>query len=255
MDPMIEWGMFGPLQRVFDLWRSRKAEQQRRIERVVDKYLVAARSKPDFIGETDGLAALLRAGALTLQSSGEIEEACSLIYKHGETDPIALLKQIPGVDTRAFLEYANRTGADLRDWPLLLASIIEFGGDGQAAATAIFREGPQQPTITPDRLAGLFANRTEIQGQRLVQHFIGRWITVVGEVSNVTGKPGERHVQVSLVGTPSVFLYFESNERLASLPRGATITARGRIGEVLSWLVSLEDCEILNVDKRSRSQS
>jgi hypothetical protein len=106
---------------------------------------------------------------------------------------------------------------------------------------------------TPEELAKMFENLTDMQAQRLVAPFIGEWLEVSGSLRSVSA--ARNHVQVMFEGPPAggwggyVQMYFSAKEwsrRLGLLNRGDRISIRGRIGEIHSFGVLLGDCELVD---------
>lgn len=113
--------------------------------------------------------------------------------------------------------------------------------------------------ITPEYLADLFDDRTDLQAKGLVEPYIGKWMKVSGPLGNVS-PPNKYFTQVTLK-TKGMFdgggrfethgylyMYFKPGweERLAMLRPDTSIAVVGRLKEV-NWVeVHLEHCELVD---------
>lgn len=110
----------------------------------------------------------------------------------------------------------------------------------------------QATDVTPVRLTGFFENRTDIQAQRTVEPFIGKWMTVSGPLGNVSAFKTISQVTFApeTFDSTTVYMYFKDREtvetRLYGLKSGDQLTVRGRIDKVTSHSVDLEDCELVD---------
>jgi hypothetical protein len=119
--------------------------------------------------------------------------------------------------------------------------------------------------ITPEYLIGLFnvPDRTTLQAERDVEPFLGKWITVSGEMADL-----ERHADVSFVSmfvhrkstlTNRWFmvLYFrgKSIDRAMLVRKGAGLRAIGRIDRVSSHSLSLDPSELIDAVSPTASPS
>jgi hypothetical protein len=97
---------------------------------------------------------------------------------------------------------------------------------------------------TPEGLiAFLSGGLTDMQAQKLVAPFLGKWMQVSGAVSHV-GDTG----QVTFKGR-EVYMWFRGPEwldRLAMLSPGSQISVVGRITKIQYSSVRLEDCELVD---------
>lgn len=109
--------------------------------------------------------------------------------------------------------------------------------------------------VTPEYLTGLFDDHTDIQAERLIEAFIGKWMRVSGPVGNVSsiteGKAVVRFPNSSSgdpYGFLNVTMYFNDesviDNRLRILQKGDRIQVVGQIRRVSSAWVELEDCEL-----------
>jgi hypothetical protein len=103
--------------------------------------------------------------------------------------------------------------------------------------------------VTPEDLASVFKERTEIQARIQVADVIGKWMKVSGPLGNV----GEvtSFSQVTFAHRPShpasVYMWFHKGkwfDRLSVLHRGDNITVVGRITGVRYGELNLDNCEL-----------
>jgi hypothetical protein len=110
--------------------------------------------------------------------------------------------------------------------------------------------------VKPRYLAAFFKSHTAIQAAEMVAVYIGSWIRLSGSVGNVM-KNGPTRWQLTFtsrfsllrVQEPTVFMYFVGERwatRLATLRPGDKVIVDGRIREVDTLAVHLEDCEFVD---------
>jgi hypothetical protein len=109
--------------------------------------------------------------------------------------------------------------------------------------------------VSPSYLTGLYAKRTSMQGDALAAAYIGKWITVTGQVQDIsdfspmTGS-GPLYVQFRDSEEQSISALFpiksaESAEKISRIPHGGAITVRGKI-EIIDFMrVKLVECELI----------
>jgi hypothetical protein len=112
--------------------------------------------------------------------------------------------------------------------------------------------------VAPAYLVDFFKEHTDIQANRLLEPYIGKWMRVSGPLGNVMSSSGVR-VQVTFQHKPlferesegmadwlTIYMYFPeaTKDRLALLPRGTPITVLGRIRDAGAASIELEDCEL-----------
>jgi hypothetical protein len=107
------------------------------------------------------------------------------------------------------------------------------------------------PDITPQFLFSLLSGHTEVQAERLLDIYVGKWIKLSGDVNHV-GKfeYGSSTVMFSSQpskGVPVVAMEFSEawTGRLSVLRLGNNINVIGRIKSVNAMRVKLEDCELV----------
>jgi hypothetical protein len=116
---------------------------------------------------------------------------------------------------------------------------------------------PKKPNVidvTPEYLAGLFKGLTSIQGQKLADTYLGKWMKVSGPLGDV----GEFDVAGTQVvfnhGTYEVIVYMwfhdedYVNDRLSILKKGDRITVLGEIDRIRSVDVQLKHCQLVDAD-------
>jgi hypothetical protein len=103
--------------------------------------------------------------------------------------------------------------------------------------------------VTPEYLMELFREHTSIQGQRLIEPYIGKWMRVSGLLGDVSNN--EYFSQVVFEHRPRTFtalyMYFrqpDRSDRLSVLPRKTKLTVLGQIERVTSMEVHLDNCEL-----------
>jgi len=100
------------------------------------------------------------------------------------------------------------------------------------------------PSVTPEYLMGLFIGHTGVQGKKLLEPYIGKWIKVSGPLSNVRPTSPGILALVS-IGNKHVFMHFgdQWRERLSVLRLEDKITALCEIREAELFELSLDKCE------------
>lgn len=102
-------------------------------------------------------------------------------------------------------------------------------------------------------LAGLFKEHTEVQVQKLIANYLGKWTQFSGSLGQVTaGNFNKSLSHVTFEGplrNPFPSMSFRGEqwaERLSIMRRGTPITVRGRITEITNFSITLDDCELVN---------
>ncbi|MEW6223014.1 MAG: hypothetical protein AB1627_00140 [Chloroflexota bacterium] len=105
--------------------------------------------------------------------------------------------------------------------------------------------------VAPDYLWGLYDGRMAVQGDALVQPYLGKWLKFNGDVNDIQSKSrGELTLVPRRVpgwGSKMMMLHFDANwrDRVQALPRDAPFFAVGQIARVTGEWVSLEHCELV----------
>ena len=106
---------------------------------------------------------------------------------------------------------------------------------------------------TPDEILHEFDNRTDIQGERAVQAYIGKWLRLEGTVSNVRDSIGGDTISVlldnELIG---IILRFGKTRWLSdveTIAKGDKIAADGQIADVERRFMGLDHCEVLGISR------
>lgn len=101
-------------------------------------------------------------------------------------------------------------------------------------------------------LFALYAGKTEIQAQGAADAFIGKWITISGRIWSVSAWSGHFcQVMLERSDLRAVHMWFRDKswlDELSVLARGDQVTVRGRIDAVAGFVISLEDCELVEDD-------
>jgi hypothetical protein len=105
--------------------------------------------------------------------------------------------------------------------------------------------------ISPQELCGFYANVTSAQGDRLIKPYIGKWMRLSGEVSDVGHSgPKGNYSRVSLRNVPGIvyaLMFFDAKwyDHISVLDKGASATVLGKIASADEVSVRLEDCELI----------
>jgi hypothetical protein len=120
------------------------------------------------------------------------------------------------------------------------------------------RPQSQRPQSTPERnyvdfepgyLLSFFASHTAIQSKQMVAGYVGSWMRLSGRLGNVM-QNGEARWQLTFSPHVDVFMYFNGERwrpRLTTLRLGDKIIVDGRIRDVDTLSVHLEDCEFVDL--------
>ncbi len=106
--------------------------------------------------------------------------------------------------------------------------------------------------VTPEHLWSLFEGRTGIQGESLVEPFIGKWMRLAGPLGDV-GRISEKWLQVTFrYGTQPmgkhVYIYVRDKrwiDRVVLLKIGDEIVVLGRIERVSAMEIRLDHCVLV----------
>ena len=111
---------------------------------------------------------------------------------------------------------------------------------------------------TVEEITSEFEGRTEMQAQRIVKEYIGKWLEVDDVVGDVAEFSDEIMVVVGELQSKRVWLRFEKEQWLGTLETlrvGDRITARGEISDVRSYRITLRDCEALQLQRSNEAES
>jgi hypothetical protein len=147
-------------------------------------------------------------------------------------------------DTIAHLEKnANIQTSDApqrQDWTEMLAS--DTSPDRRVFVAA---------EVTVDYLTGLYDGRTQVQGDRLADPYIGKWMEISGSIEIMTGL-GAKATTITLspytVGHRGIsvwMMFLTDRDRLETIPLGGELTALGRIEKVTQDEIKLLECQLL----------
>ncbi len=141
----------------------------------------------------------------------------------------------------------------------LLRLVLILGGfvivakpyiDRRKTKAAPLSRGRVVVDVTPEYLTDLFRGLTSIQAHKLAAVYIGKWMTMAGrvaDVASVSARCSSVTFDRPLIG-PFVHTFFRTEEwidRVSFLKPGDSVTVVGRIGEVASAGVYLDDCELV----------
>jgi hypothetical protein len=107
--------------------------------------------------------------------------------------------------------------------------------------------------VIPRQLSDLFANHVSVQAMKLLEPFLGKWLKVSGQLSDLNKIGTTWHVG-AWIREPDgeslqLSLSFENGwgPRLSILSRGANIKVLGQIQEVRQRFVGLTRCELVDL--------
>jgi hypothetical protein len=103
--------------------------------------------------------------------------------------------------------------------------------------------------VTPSYLMGLYENRTSLQGDALAVAYIGKRMTVTGQVLDISQASASSDFFVQFRDNDNKYIaaHFprELSEQISHIPHGATITVSGEIETVDTTRLTLKDCELV----------
>jgi hypothetical protein len=106
------------------------------------------------------------------------------------------------------------------------------------------------PSITADYLLNLLEGHTQIQGKKLVEPYIGKWMKASGRLRDVhpNGAILVTFIHEGQVALSDIRMFFEERwlDRLSILRRGDELTVIGQITKVDGMGVRLENCELVD---------
>jgi hypothetical protein len=108
--------------------------------------------------------------------------------------------------------------------------------------------------ITSDNLRTFYRGRTQIEGDRLAEPYINKWITLEDKVTNISLKNFPNGYQITCTDNFVYALFDFSNKwknRIELLRVGDVITVCGKITSVNSSVILLTDCELINIQSSS----
>ena len=121
----------------------------------------------------------------------------------------------------------------------------------------------QFPSISPqservytlriaDEIFREFHDRTDMQAQRAVNGYLGKWLRVVEVIGNISEYEGTITVTLSRQQYDDVFLVFSKDrwqDILETVRDGDTIKAEGRIRSIGRYTMFLCDCEVTELSR------
>jgi hypothetical protein len=123
-------------------------------------------------------------------------------------------------------------------------------GDEEVPAARL-PDGRTLVDVTPAYLASLYGEHTEIQADKLLEAFVGKWMRVSGSVEEVFATD-ENGACVAFPhegpDEPSVMMYFRGkaviDDQLRVLKIGDRITVIGQIESASAGVIVLKNCEL-----------
>jgi hypothetical protein len=112
------------------------------------------------------------------------------------------------------------------------------------------------PTITedttPQYLADLRKNRTELQAETLIARYIGKSLKISGKIQSVSSTERGRSIvsfETENIGDAFVMMWFDQkwSDRLSVFQKGDKITVIGKLKSVGKYDVQLDNCEIVDI--------
>jgi hypothetical protein len=101
------------------------------------------------------------------------------------------------------------------------------------------------PNITLPYLSSLFHNKTKIQGRKLCEPLVGKWIRILGKVQNISD---QIRLMITLGGplgnVGCIFDETKWKDRVAMLPLHEKITVIGKIYNIEEGWLWLDECEL-----------
>lgn len=137
---------------------------------------------------------------------------------------------------------------------------VERRRQGQHGNTTAISTVPQVEDVDldPTYIVGLFKDHTDIQAQKLIENYIGKWTQISGTLSQVSAFNESAQVTFERWHNDSPdpymrltpYMYFHGKQwvdRLSMMRRGTPIKVRGRITGINSAVeLRLDDCELQN---------
>ena len=107
---------------------------------------------------------------------------------------------------------------------------------------------------TPDEIFHDFDNRTDLQAERAVQAYIGKWLRLEGMVYNVKDSINGDTISVwldteSMIGIVLHFRKARWLRDLETIVKGDKIAAEGQIAHVERRLMSIDHCEVIEISR------
>ncbi|SRR6266404_209730 len=109
------------------------------------------------------------------------------------------------------------------------------------------------PHLTPKYFYELLKGKTELQANKLVELYIGKWMRISGKVTNISESLTEKTLIISITLTDSILPYpmvamafnkAEWHDHISVISKGEQISAIGKIRSVEQNWTWLEDCEL-----------
>jgi hypothetical protein len=164
---------------------------------------------------------------------------------------LILVLVVAAILVHAYLELRKGRGPSLQSLPSSTGTLTLAVRTTETVTQSQKRE---MVDVTPEYLTGFYRQgHTSVQAKKLAEAFIGKWIKVSGPLGDVLGNYETFRMVVfsnrSSHTHDDVNMYFRDKERfgqLSTLKRGDTITAVGRLSEINSLEIWLEDCVLVD---------
>jgi hypothetical protein len=100
--------------------------------------------------------------------------------------------------------------------------------------------------VSPKYLTDLYKGRTSLQADALAANYKGKWLSVVGEVADISRLYNDSILVMIQDDGKLIAANFvpEKREIISHISHGSTITVTGEISEINSYSLKLENCEL-----------
>jgi hypothetical protein len=136
---------------------------------------------------------------------------------------------------------------------------------GRAASPIPFVPAPLPPSVAKDKpkdarvflspnidhkyLMDMFEGRTSIQASSMAASFLGKWMSLSGELSEILySRPGgQAQVTFKRPGLTDIYMYFDNEwvDRLLVLKHGDVLHIIGQLREISRGHIQLDHCELV----------
>lgn len=101
---------------------------------------------------------------------------------------------------------------------------------------------------SPEFLLNLYKDKTSLQGDALAANYLGKWISVTGEVADISEIMGHYIIVILFVNRKMVSATFltEFRDHISHITQGAKITVRGELHAIDTISVKIRQCELVS---------
>lgn len=135
-------------------------------------------------------------------------------------------------------------------WPKSKAFVPLLSEEGSLAPKKASGRVFLPPKLTPSYLCDLARDKTAYQALKATEIYVGKWMRIAGAISDISSTLG--HLTATLrFGPSTVVLFFEMDkwsDHLSVIPLGEKISAVGKIRSIESRFISLDCCELEDVN-------